>query len=94
MTVTFSLKDIKKHYKDDLFKRDINYGNIENVLQFLTKNKIIRIDSAFFVLYNAIRIKKLIEEPASVIKKKIIPYLIRHYEHKNKQIHIVGEYAN
>ena len=93
VTVTFSLKDIKKHYKDDLFKRDINYGNIENVLQFLTKNKIIRIDSAFFVLYNAIRIKKLIEEPRIRYKEEDCTYLIRHYEHKNKQIHIVGEYA-
>ena len=45
-----------------------------------------------FVLYNAIRIKKLIEEPRIRYKEEDCTYLIRHYEHKNKH-HIVGEYA-
>ncbi len=93
VTVTFSFKDIQNHYAGDLFSNKINYETIETVLQFLTKNQIVRIDSAFFVLYNAIRLEKLIQEPRVIYKATDYTYLNDHYIHRNQQIHIIGEYA-
>ncbi|MGI6782339.1 MAG: RecQ family ATP-dependent DNA helicase [Acholeplasmataceae bacterium] len=91
--VNFSLKDIQDYYKGDLFNEQTSYDTIQQVLHFLTKNRIIRVDGAFFVLYNTIRIKRLVEEQNIQYKKDDYKHLESHYKHKNEQIHIVGDYA-
>lgn len=93
VTVNFSFRDIQDHYKATLFNESINYKLIESVLHFLTRNKILRVDGSFFVLYNAIKVVRKVEEQNIQYKKEDYKQLSQHYQHRNQQIHIMGDYA-
>ena len=94
VTVNFSLKNVQEYYKKSLYRdKNANYSEITKSLFFLTTNNLLRIDGAFFVYYNAMRIKMNEKRRPELYKKSDYIRLEQYYEQKIAQIHIIGEYA-
>lgn len=91
--VQFSVLELLNAYEKS-YKESILTDDIEEALLFLSKINALRLEGGFFVLYNAMKIKRLVLD--NRIKYKIEDYkqLNDFYKQKIQQIHIVGEYAN
>lgn len=91
--VAFSLIEIRDAYKNSkLF--DVQTSDITEALLFLSKINAIKLEGGFLVLYNGMKITRLITDNKIMYKKDDYKQLDEFYKLKIQQIHIVGEYAN
>ncbi|MGN0689791.1 MAG: RecQ family ATP-dependent DNA helicase [Oscillospiraceae bacterium] len=91
--VAFSLIEIRDAYKNSkLF--DVQTSDITEALLFLSKISAIKLEGGFLVLYNGMKITRLITDNKIMYKKDDYKQLDEFYKLKIQQIHIVGEYAN
>lgn len=72
---------------------DICLAEVEEALLYLSRIGVIKLEGGFFVLYNAMSIKRLKENR---LRYRLEDYrmLSEFYRQKIQQVHIVGEYAN
>lgn len=91
--IDFSFKDIQNHYQSSLLQEEVSFQEIETALYYLIKQNIIRIEGAFFVFYNAMKIERLVHDTRIQYKVEDYEQLKKFYQTRVEQIHIVGEYA-
>ncbi len=91
--VGFSELELKLAYNSQ-FNSDISENDIEEVLLFLSKIGAVKLEGGFLVLYNGMRLKRLILNNQIRYKNDDYKQLNEFYKHKIQQIHIIGEYAN
>lgn len=91
--VSFSEIELLKGFNETRMIK-INENDVEEALLFLSKINALKLEGGFFVLYNSMKIKRLILD--NKIRYKLDDYrqLNEFYQQKIQQIHIVGEYAN
>lgn len=96
--VQFSLFGLYRSYCDspklDPAGAKIQLSDIEDALLYLSKIGALQLEGGFLVLYNGMKIDRLITD--NKIRYKVDDYrmLSAFYKQKIQQIHIVGEYAN
>jgi len=92
--VEFSCLELKEQYeKGDLLGNATSFEEIDDTLYYLSKIGALRLDGAFLVAYNAMRIERTEEDTRRRYKKEDYKRLEDFYNNKVQQIHIVGEYA-
>ncbi|HOF19763.1 MAG TPA: RecQ family ATP-dependent DNA helicase [Bacteroidales bacterium] len=93
--VEFSILELKNMLKTEfaLFKDSVSVVEIEDTLLYLSRIGAIKIDGAFFVIYNRLTIERLQLNNRIQYKSDDYRQLEEHYANKVQQIHIVGEYA-
>lgn len=72
---------------------DVQLGEVEEALLYLSKIGALKLEGGFLVLYNAMDIRR-IKDNRSRYKQEDYRMLSEFYKQKIQQIHIVGEYAN
>ncbi len=95
--VEFSLVGLFNGYKDiegSLGLAALTLGDIEDALLYLSKIGAMKIEGGFLVSYNAMEIRKLIDNNQIQYKKEDYRSLNEFYQQRIQQIHIVGKYAN
>jgi len=96
--VEFSLIGLWKGYQAQtqmsLSERDIQPGDIEDGLLYLSKTGALILEGGFLVSYNGMDIQRLITDNKIRYKAEDYKTLDEYYKQKIRQIHIVGEYAN
>ncbi len=87
------LNDVKK--SSNLFGslQDAQLEDVEEALLYLSKIGALKLEGGFFVLYNAMDIRR-IKDNRLRYKQEDYRMLNEFYKHKIQQVHIVGEYAN
>ena len=96
--VQFSIIELLNQFKADnrtmLFGRnDLQLGEVEEALLYLSKIGALKLEGGFLVLYNAMDIRR-IKDNKSRYKVDDYRLLNDFYKQKIQQVHIVGEYAN
>lgn len=92
--VEFSCLEIKEQYETgDLLGNKTSFEEIDDALYYLSKIGALRLDGAFLVVYNAMRIERTEQNTRRQYKKEDYKRLEDFYNNKVQQIHIVGEYA-
>lgn len=92
--VEFSCLEIKEKFENgDLLGNKTSFVEIDDTLYYLTKIGALRLDGAFLVAYNAMRIERTEQNTRRQYKKDDYKRLEDFYNNKVQQIHIVGEYA-
>ena len=92
--VEFSCLELKEQYENgDLFGNKTSFEEIDDTLYYLSKIGALRLDGAFLVAYNAMRIERTEQNTRRQYKKDDYKKLEEFYNNKIQQIHIVGEYA-
>ncbi|MDE7419933.1 MAG: RecQ family ATP-dependent DNA helicase [Muribaculaceae bacterium] len=88
------LNDLKKSGNTLLASMsDVQLGDVEEALLYLSKIGALKLEGGFLVLYNAMDIRR-IKDNRSRYKQEDYRMLSEFYKQKIQQIHIVGEYAN
>ncbi len=96
--IPFSLMELKNEYINSLpliaSQLKLSGDDIKDALLYLSKIRALTLEGGFFVVYNAMQIKRL--ETDNRIKYKLDDYrqLDDFYRQRIQQIHIVGEFAN
>ncbi|MDR3048823.1 MAG: RecQ family ATP-dependent DNA helicase [Elusimicrobiota bacterium] len=94
IAVEFSCLELKEEYEHSgLFESKVSFDEIDDALFYLSKIKALRLDGAFLVSYNAMRIERTEQDNYRQYKKEDYKRLEEFYSNKIEQIHIVGEYA-
>ena len=91
--VQFSVIELMKAYQIQSLI-DTTENHIEEALLFLSTIGALKLEGGFLVLYNGMRIKRLILDNKIRYKLEDYRQLNEFYQQKTQQIHIVGEYAN
>ena len=93
--VEFSCLELKEEYEvgNVLGKRETSFDEIDDSLYYLSKIGALRLDGAFLLAYNAMRIERTEQNTRRQYKKDDYKKLEEFYNNKVQQIHIVGEYA-
>lgn len=96
--VQFSIVELLNQFKADnrtmLFgQNDLQLGEVEEALLYLSKIGALKLEGGFLVLYNAMAIRR-IKDNKSRYKVDDYQLLNAFYKQKIQQVHIVGEYAN
>lgn len=93
--VEFSILELKNMLQAEsaLFKNPLTNTEVENAILYLSRTGAIKIDGAFFVIYNRLSIERLQMNNRIQYKSDDYRELEEHYANKVQQIHIVGEYA-
>lgn len=93
--VEFSCLELKEEYEmgNLLGKRETSFDEIDDTLYYLSKIGALRLDGAFLVAYNAMRIERTEQNTRRQYKREDYKKLEDFYNNKIQQIHIVGEYA-
>lgn len=93
--VEFSVHELKTAYENQqsLFKLEIEIGDIEDTLFYLSRIEAIKIEGGFLVVYNRLTIERIEQDNKKRYKVEDYQKLNQFYENKVQQIHIVGEYA-
>ncbi len=96
--VQFSIVELLNQFKADnrtmLFGRnDLQLGEVEEALLYLSKIGALKLEGGFLILYNAMDIRR-IKDNKSRYKVDDYRLLNAFYKQKIQQVHIVGEYAN
>ena len=74
-------------------RNDLQLGEVEEALLYLSKIGALKLEGGFLVLYNAMDIRR-IKDNKSRYKVDDYRLLNAFYKQKIQQVHIVGEYAN
>ena len=90
IAVTFSLKELTECCAP--LTVDPRTEDVEYALLYLSRIHALELDGGFLVLYNALRIRKLVSNRVQY-KKDDYAQLDEHYTQRRLQIHIVGEFA-
>lgn len=72
---------------------DVELGDVEEALLYLSKIGALKLEGGFLVLYNAMDIRR-IKDSRLRYKQEDYRMLSEFYKQKIQQVHIVGEYAN
>ncbi len=93
--VEFSILELGQMLKERLalFRDSVGSKEVEDTLLYLSRIGAIKIDGAFFVVYNRLSIERLQMNNRVQYKSDDYRQLEEHYSNKVQQIHIVGEYA-
>lgn len=95
--VDFSLIGLYNDYNAQaaslMFTEQISLHDMEDALLFLSKIRAVELEGGFLVLYNGMKIERLILDNKKQYLKEHYRQLKEYYDGKCKQIHIVGEYA-
>ncbi|MBP1531248.1 MAG: RecQ family ATP-dependent DNA helicase [Bacteroidaceae bacterium] len=97
--VNFSLLEILQQYtshcQQTMFTNSekATLADIEEALLYLTKMELVKIEGGFIVIYNTMRIDRLVDRRARYGREQY-RLLDEFYKQRIRQIHIVGEYAN
>ncbi len=91
--VGFSILELMKAYKA-MENHGVSANDIEEALLFLSKINALRLEGGFLVLYNGMKLKRLVLDNRIKYKLEDYKQLREFYKQKIQQIHIVGEYAN
>ena len=91
--IGFSIVELKEALSKDLFGEDFPIEEIEDVLLFLGKTKVIELVDGFFVYYPAITIERIEKNNRKRYTQDDYAELKEYYQHRIEQIHIAGEYA-
>lgn len=75
------------------FLQDVQLEDVEEALLYLSKIGALKLEGGFFVLYNAMAIRR-IKDNKLRYKQDDYRMLNEFYKQKIQQVHIVGEYAN
>lgn len=91
--VEFSCLELKEQYENGtLLGNSCTSDEVDDALFYLSRIGALRLDGAFLVAYNAMKIER-IEEVKRQYNKEDYKRLEEFYKNKIQQIHIVGEYA-
>ncbi len=77
----------------EAFGRKISLEEVEDALFYLSRIEALKIEGGFLVVYNRLTIERLEKDNKKRYKFEDYQKLLRFYENKIQQIHIVGEYA-
>jgi len=88
----FSVFDLKTK-TEELSRAEYPASFYEYILLFLHHVKVIELKSGLLVLYNPMKIIRVIENNKKMYTRSDYEKLERYYQSKTEQIHIVGEYA-
>ncbi len=88
----FSVFDLKTK-TEELSRAEHPASFYEYILLYLHHIKVIELKSGILVLYNPMKIVRLVEDNKKMYTQSDYEKLERHYQSKTEQIHIVGEYA-
>jgi ATP-dependent DNA helicase RecQ len=91
--IDFSCLELKAAYEANLMSIKTSFADIDDALFYLSKTGILRLDGAFLVSYNAMRVERTERDSNRSYIKKDYEKFEKYYENKIQQIHIVGEYA-
>lgn len=96
--IQFSIVQLMNDIKSggqDLFGtlQDVQLGEVEEALLYLSKIGALKLEGGFLVLYNAMDIRR-IKDNRLRYKQEDYRMLNEFYRQKIQQVHIVGEYAN
>ncbi|OQY93550.1 MAG: ATP-binding protein [Sphingobacteriales bacterium UTBCD1] len=93
--VEFSVQELKVEFEryPKLFKTNVSFDDIEDVLFYLSRIEAISIEGGFLVVYNRLTIERLEKDTKKRYKIEDYQKLNQFYENKIQQVHIVGEYA-
>ena len=98
IAIQFSIVELLKEmqqYGNSLFNSfsELQIGDIEEALLYLSKIGALKLEGGFLVLYNAMEIRRIKDNKRSY-KQEDYRILNEFYKQKIQQVHIVGEYAN
>ena len=93
--VEFSVLELKDAFERSIeaFGRKISQEEVEDTLFYLSRIEALKIEGGFLVIYNRLTIERLEKDNKKRYKLEDYQKLLRFYENKIQQIHIVGEYA-
>jgi len=92
--VEFSCLELKEQYeKGDLLGSTTSFQEIDDALFYLSYIGALRLDGAFLVAYNAMRVTRIEKDNSRKYTAVDYKTLDDYYTGKIQQIHIVGEYA-
>lgn len=91
--VGFSVLGLMNAYRAYRFT-EVSASDIEEALLFLSKINSIKLEGGFLVLYNRMKLKRLVLNNNKQYTADDYRQLEAFYKQKTQQIHIVGEYAN
>lgn len=93
--VEFSVLELKDAFERSIeaFGRKISLEEVEDSLFYLSRIEALKIEGGFLVVYNRLTIERLEKDNKKRYKLEDYQRLLRFYENKIQQIHIVGEYA-
>jgi len=91
--INFSIGDLKDTLSEGLFGEAFEIEEIEEVLLFLGKTKVIELVDGFFVYYPALTIERIERNNLKRYTQDDYAALEEYYQHRIEQIHIAGEYA-
>lgn len=93
--IEFSVHELKDEFgrSATLFQKEVTVEDVEDSLFYLSRIESIKIEGGFLVLYNRLKIDRLVHNNKMQYKVEDYQKLSQFYESKVQQIHIVGEYA-
>lgn len=86
--VEFSIGELKQAFLDDSTLEEW-----EDVLFFLLRMDLLKIEGGFLVVYQRLSLKRLMLDNRKLYTKDDYRQLAQYYETRKQQIHIVGKYA-
>ena len=96
--VDFSLVGLFRAFKKaprlDIFPCEPLISDVADALLYLSKIGALKIEGGFLVLYNGMKIRRLVMENRIRYKVEDYHFLDEFYRQKIRMIHIVGEYCN
>lgn len=96
--VIYSLVGLYNGYKNkdqlNLFQNKVTLNDIADSLLYMSKIGSMKLEGGFLVLYNGMKIDRIIRDNRIKYKNEDYRILDEYYKQKIRQIHIVGEYAN
>ncbi|MDR0988355.1 MAG: ATP-dependent helicase, partial [Prevotellaceae bacterium] len=95
VAVEFSVNELKEAFERNVvsFGTTVSIADVEDVLFYLSKIEIIKMEGGFLVTYNGLRIERMERDSRKQYKIEDYKKLDQFYANKVQQIHIVGEYA-
>lgn len=93
--VEFSVGELLDAFQKSQLMRskNITLDDIEDVLFYLLRMGLLKIEGGFLVVYQRLHINRLIMDNRKQYTKEDYVSLARHYQTRQEQIHIVGKYA-
>jgi len=91
--IEFSIVGLKDALSKGLFSEEFAIEELENILLFLGKTKVIELVDGFFVYYPAITIERIEKNNRKRYTQDDYHTLEKYYDLRTQQVHIAGEYA-
>ena len=96
--VCFSVVGLYNGYRamarTQLYAESISLKDVEDAILYLSRTQVLKLEGGFLILYNALEIRRLIENTRVQYKKADYQLLDDFYKHKTQQVHIIGRYAH